>query len=279
LYYKVMAANREGLIRSSHDLSDGGLAVALAETTFGTGLGLRVAVDAVADSRGGGAVLRIAFAVRRFGEAGASRALRGDAWRRRRCGIGETIAEARFRIEHARPRAGGLRLRRPRAGLAEGAVVVKTVRALVLTGFGINCQDEMAAAYRLAGAGGRHRPFQRAAGGPEVDSGLRRHQFSGRIFLRRRSRRGQGAGEQDALLQAGVRAHAARRNRPARRGGRVRPRHLQRLPDSGQERPAAERRREFRAGGLPDRQRQRQIRRPLGALRIAGQPASEHAVP
>ena len=29
---------------------------------------------------------------------------------------------------------------------------MKTVRALVLTGFGINCQDEMTAAYRLAGA-------------------------------------------------------------------------------------------------------------------------------
>jgi len=29
---------------------------------------------------------------------------------------------------------------------------VKTVRALVLAGFGINCQDELAAAYRLAGA-------------------------------------------------------------------------------------------------------------------------------
>ena len=50
LYYKVMAANRAGLIRSSHDLSDGGLAVALAETTFGTGLGLRVAIDPVADT-------------------------------------------------------------------------------------------------------------------------------------------------------------------------------------------------------------------------------------
>ena len=48
LYYKVMAANRAGLIRSSHDLSDGGLAVALAEITFGTGLGLDVAVDGVA---------------------------------------------------------------------------------------------------------------------------------------------------------------------------------------------------------------------------------------
>ena len=28
---------------------------------------------------------------------------------------------------------------------------MKPVRALVITGFGINCQDELAAAYRLAG--------------------------------------------------------------------------------------------------------------------------------
>jgi len=48
LYYRVMAANREGLIRSSHDLSDGGLAVALAETVFGTGLGLQVDIGPVA---------------------------------------------------------------------------------------------------------------------------------------------------------------------------------------------------------------------------------------
>ena len=50
LYRRVMAANREGLIRSSHDLSDGGLAVALAEITFGTGLGVRVALDGVAET-------------------------------------------------------------------------------------------------------------------------------------------------------------------------------------------------------------------------------------
>lgn len=57
LYFKVMAANREGLIRSCHDVSDGGLAVALAETTFGTGLGLRVDMDPVTASIEGGAAL------------------------------------------------------------------------------------------------------------------------------------------------------------------------------------------------------------------------------
>ena len=35
LYLKIMEANRQGLIASSHDLSDGGLAVALAESAFG----------------------------------------------------------------------------------------------------------------------------------------------------------------------------------------------------------------------------------------------------
>ncbi len=57
LYYRVMAANREGLIRSSHDLSDGGLAVALAEITFGTGLGLEVEIDPVAASIEGAGAL------------------------------------------------------------------------------------------------------------------------------------------------------------------------------------------------------------------------------
>ena len=42
LYQKIMQANEQGLIESCHDLSDGGLAVALAESTFGTGLGLEV---------------------------------------------------------------------------------------------------------------------------------------------------------------------------------------------------------------------------------------------
>ncbi|MDY0093289.1 MAG: AIR synthase-related protein [Candidatus Vecturithrix sp.] len=39
LYLKVMEANRRRLIESSHDLSDGGFAVAVAECAFGSGLG------------------------------------------------------------------------------------------------------------------------------------------------------------------------------------------------------------------------------------------------
>lgn len=44
LYLKVMQANRSGLIQSCHDISDGGLAVALAETLFGTGLGADISL-------------------------------------------------------------------------------------------------------------------------------------------------------------------------------------------------------------------------------------------
>ncbi len=52
LYRRVAAANDEGLVQSSHDLSDGGLAVALAECTFGTGLGAAVELpeDEVSDA-------------------------------------------------------------------------------------------------------------------------------------------------------------------------------------------------------------------------------------
>ena len=41
LYTLVGEANDQGLIQSCHDLSDGGLAVALAECTFGYGCGRR----------------------------------------------------------------------------------------------------------------------------------------------------------------------------------------------------------------------------------------------
>lgn len=47
LYTKVMEANRQQLIASSHDLSDGGLAVALAECTFGNDLGCTIDLDAI----------------------------------------------------------------------------------------------------------------------------------------------------------------------------------------------------------------------------------------
>lgn len=99
LYYQVMAANREGLIRSSHDLSDGGLAVALAEITLGTGLGLRVAVDAVADSPVvalySESHSRFVVTVKPENRARFEAVLGAAAVR-----IGETTAEPRFRIGH-----------------------------------------------------------------------------------------------------------------------------------------------------------------------------------
>ena len=104
-----MAANREGLIRSSHDLSDGGLAVALAEMTFGTGLGLEIDVDPVATSIEGGGALdsprrvqaalyaespsRFVVTVKPEHRARFEEILGGAAVR-----IGETTAEPRFRL-------------------------------------------------------------------------------------------------------------------------------------------------------------------------------------
>ena len=97
LYYKVMAANRAGLVRSSHDLSDGGLAVALAETTFGTGLGLDVTLDAVADSIATALYSeshsRFVVTVKPEHRARFEEILGGAATR-----IGATTAEPRFRI-------------------------------------------------------------------------------------------------------------------------------------------------------------------------------------
>ena len=46
LYTLMGAANEKGLIQSCHDLSDGGLAVALAEATFGHGFGAEVELPA-----------------------------------------------------------------------------------------------------------------------------------------------------------------------------------------------------------------------------------------
>lgn len=47
LYMKVMEANEEGLIESNHDISDGGLAVALSECVLGTNFGFRVKTDSI----------------------------------------------------------------------------------------------------------------------------------------------------------------------------------------------------------------------------------------
>jgi len=42
IYKKMMSANRENIILSAHDISDGGLAVALAESAFGGNLGAEI---------------------------------------------------------------------------------------------------------------------------------------------------------------------------------------------------------------------------------------------
>jgi len=45
LYRALGTATAQGLVASCHDLSDGGLGVALAEITLGTGIGLEIALD------------------------------------------------------------------------------------------------------------------------------------------------------------------------------------------------------------------------------------------
>ena len=47
LYLRIMAANREQLIQSCHDLSDGGLAAAAAECTFGSNLGAEISLESM----------------------------------------------------------------------------------------------------------------------------------------------------------------------------------------------------------------------------------------
>jgi len=109
LYMKVMKANRAGWIHSSHDLSDGGLAVALAEITFGTGVGLRANLDPVTDSIDAAGALdsqrrllaalyseshsRFVVTVRPEHRAVFERHLGGEALR-----IGETMAVPDFRL-------------------------------------------------------------------------------------------------------------------------------------------------------------------------------------
>ena len=45
LYLNMIQAHEQGLIESSHDISDGGMAVALAESTFGTGFGAHIDIS------------------------------------------------------------------------------------------------------------------------------------------------------------------------------------------------------------------------------------------
>jgi phosphoribosylformylglycinamidine synthase len=49
LYLKVMEANAAGWIESSHDISDGGLAVTVVESAFGGALGVDISLDTLGD--------------------------------------------------------------------------------------------------------------------------------------------------------------------------------------------------------------------------------------
>jgi phosphoribosylformylglycinamidine synthase len=49
LYLNIMRANEQGLIESCHDISDGGMAVALAECAFGTDFGIEVNISRFKD--------------------------------------------------------------------------------------------------------------------------------------------------------------------------------------------------------------------------------------
>jgi len=49
IYEKVMLANEQNLIESNHDISDGGLAVALTESAFGGGFGAEINLDKLID--------------------------------------------------------------------------------------------------------------------------------------------------------------------------------------------------------------------------------------
>jgi phosphoribosylformylglycinamidine synthase len=101
IFRTVHEAMRRGLVRACHDLSEGGLAVAVAEMAFTGGVG----VD-VTELRGGsGEVLLFAESTTRFllevapGDAAALEGLFGREGPLRR--IGQTVAEPRLRIAGA----------------------------------------------------------------------------------------------------------------------------------------------------------------------------------
>jgi phosphoribosylformylglycinamidine synthase len=194
LYHEVAAANDERLIESCHDLSDGGLAVALAECCFGGDLG--ALLDVTQDDLSLLATLfsethsRFVASVRpehriRFEAVmGRDARLLGEVTLERRMRLrwqGRTVVDlAVDRLVEAWSGGLGLvdhvdgvdRVDRAPAGqlwpsrsstvstsstssTTGAAKSHTTVKALVLTGFGINCEEETAAAFRLAGAEAR----------------------------------------------------------------------------------------------------------------------------
>jgi phosphoribosylformylglycinamidine synthase len=108
LYRAFYAAVRKGLVCSCHDVSDGGLAVSLAESCLGGRLGARVCLEGEAERElFSEAPSRLVAGVRPEAAAGFEKEFAGLPCRR----IGEVRAEAALEIT-----AGGLRLE---AGLDE----------------------------------------------------------------------------------------------------------------------------------------------------------------
>jgi phosphoribosylformylglycinamidine synthase II len=120
-YRKMHRAIRKGLVRSCHDLADGGLWVALAESALGGDLGARVSLDALPVSRESGREpgrLLFCETPSRFLVSVAPRNLK--RWRRimkaAACGwIGEVTPEPRISVEAAGSQVASLTINEIRA--------------------------------------------------------------------------------------------------------------------------------------------------------------------
>jgi phosphoribosylformylglycinamidine synthase len=120
-YRRMHRAIRQGVVRSCHDLADGGLWVALAESSLGGDLGARVRLDALPVSLDSGrepARLLFCETPSRFLVSVAPRNLR--SWRRLMkgvpCGwIGEVTPEQEVSVESAGRKIGSLTVSEIRA--------------------------------------------------------------------------------------------------------------------------------------------------------------------
>jgi phosphoribosylformylglycinamidine synthase len=129
-YRRIHRAIRHGMVRSCHDLADGGLWVAIAESCLGGDLGARVSLDALPVSGESGrepARLLFCETPSRFLVSVAPRNL--TSWRRVMkgvpCGwIGEVTPEQRVSVESAGRHIASLTIPEIRAlwSRAEGAV-------------------------------------------------------------------------------------------------------------------------------------------------------------
>ena len=152
-----------GLVASCHDCSDGGLAVALAETAFAGGLGMDIDLNRVPTERlnkdaqvlFSESASRFVVTVSTNNTAAFERAMEGVP-----CAmIGTVRDDERFLVRGLKGitchRHDGRGFERVLAVPAEVVTMVSTksqIKSLVITGYGINCEYETAYANTLAGA-------------------------------------------------------------------------------------------------------------------------------